>query len=300
MVRVLVFFALLGIAFGGYTTLSTEYRPSGQDPVQPGRVLVSDIIPGRFLAPAPRPVDDDPLALFNAEDTILIIFNHGSINEKAPDACDPDGMAPGILADLSGQELSGLRIAVFAYCSHLKVGVENPQDFRGYGLSIDRRAEDIEDLIRSFIESGMPAEQIFLSGQSEGAWASLLAARRERVPFNGVIAFAPAFAGQHEERSARWWQVHNAQADVLGAASHLNGLVFAFEGDPFNGIDDLAFLAAIEGIDFVPLSGESIDGLDCWGHEPHFTAYRNCFRRTQKSVILDFIKHRLWQAHVTN
>ena len=167
-------------------------------------------------------------------------------------------------------------------------------------MRVERRAKDIEDLVRSFLEFGVPPEQIFLSGQSEGAWASLVAARRQVVPFNGVIAFAPAFAGRTAERSQNGWRVQRRQVAAFGGLQRLDALVFAFEGDSFNRIEDLDFLEGIDGVDFVPLSGVSIEGIECREREPHFIAYRNCFRRTQKPVIVEFLRRRLWQTHATD
>ncbi len=294
MGRDILLAVIFALALGAILNLYRDELGPGDLPPEAPRALDPARIPGAFLPPAPRLVDGNPLAVHDARNTVLVIYNHGSINEFSPVACRPADNPPPILRDLAGQGLSGLKIVVYSYCSHGKVGVDNPWGFHGFDLPVTRRAKDIERLIRSFVDAGMPAAQIFLSGQSEGAWASLLVARRAAVPLGGVIAFAPGMAGQHEERSPIWWKIQNKHAARLARTARIDALVFAFEGDSYNRVEDLAFLARIDGIDLVALSGRSIEGIECRSDEPHFTAYRECFRQTQKTVILDFMKRRLW------
>jgi dienelactone hydrolase len=160
-------------------------------------------------------------------------------------------------------------------------------------LKIMKRVRKIEQVVRAFHDTGVPADHIFLVGQSAGGWASLLVARRQQVPINAVIAFAPAFAGQKAKRPDDMQTVQELHIAFLSAAERLNALVFAFDDDPYNTPEDLAVLRAIPGIRFIRLPADVIAGRRCERANAHATAFRDCFAQTQMDVILTYIAERV-------
>ena len=286
-----VFAALVGVVL---FVFRHELFP-GDAPPRPAEVLERDSIPGAYVGAAPALVRGDPLAPSDPQGLLVIIYNHGSIDSQDPWGCEPGELAPPVLSELAGEEVLGRRIAVYDFCSHVRVGREDAPALYGSDTALEQRTEDIESLVATFLAAGLPPENVFLAGQSQGAWASLQVARRRNVDFNGVVAFAPAFAGYREDRPVAYWRTQGKQQDRFEESGGLPALIFAFERDSFNEVEDLAFFAGIPGVTFLPLSGRVIEGLSCGTEDPHFTAHMDCFRRTQKPVIRDFLRSRLAQ-----
>jgi pimeloyl-ACP methyl ester carboxylesterase len=255
---------------------------------------VSPAVDGAYLGPAPFVTRDGERRLIpQPERSVLVVYNHGSAEELIPDACEPAGATtPPVIGDLAGQKIRGFRIIVFAYCTPSRVGAFHHASGEGEPKVV-KRTKDIERLIGEFVAGGLAPERIFVAGHSAGGWAALLAARRAVAPFNGVIAFAPAFAGRKAGREDGWWALHHRQVADLSLSERLDALVFAFEGDAYNDAGDLQFLAQVEGVDFVVLPGDRIDGADCDKPDPHQTPFRDCFRQTQGKRIVRFLEERL-------
>ena len=294
---VAVLFATGVLLLWGVLSDGLMQRPGARTPEAGPQLLDERILTGRFVPPRPRLVDGNPLAVDDAENTLLILYNHGTIDDGSLAECVSRYRPPLVLTDLMDRRVSGLRVAIYYFCSHDKVGPYRAGQNRDESRRA-RRAKDLENLIQSFIDGGMPPEQIFLSGQSEGAWVSLIAARRGAVPFTALIAFAPGTVGRLEDgdNAEAYWRWYRNRVAYLQEAGHIDGLVFAFEGDSYGAVEDLEFLSGIDGVTFVPLPGRSIGGIACREPEPHFIAFRECFRRTQKAVIVRFLERRLWQA----
>jgi pimeloyl-ACP methyl ester carboxylesterase len=267
------------------------------------RVLLYLVIMALFLAgcatqsqfiPGPPPgTPERSIAYPEPEKKVLIIYNHGSTREYRRDRCSPNGSTtPEVVRALSGKRVLGLDVVVYGYCTPAKTGSYGPRSGTGEP-KIMRRVANIEDLVRSFQGSGVPAAHIFLVGHSAGGWASLLVARRGNVDVNGVIAFAPAFAGKKSGRKPGWQVLHDNQVRFLAEAQEINALVYAFDSDPFNSPRDLEFLRGIPGVRFVRLSGQEIEADPCGPFDGHHTPFRDCFTRTQEKVILAYIAERL-------
>jgi pimeloyl-ACP methyl ester carboxylesterase len=167
-------------------------------------------------------------------------------------------------------------------------------------IKVMRRVRKIEEVVRTFLENGVPPKHIFLVGHSAGGWASLLVARRQQVPLNAVIAFAPAFAGRKAHRPEDWQAVHEQHVAFLSTADQLQALVFAFDKDTYNPPQDLVFLRAIPGVRFLHLSEQAIAGVQCQRPNGRRTVFQDCFMQTQLEIILSYIEVRVTTKDARN
>ncbi|HGG59023.1 MAG TPA: alpha/beta hydrolase [Gammaproteobacteria bacterium] len=233
---------------------------------------------------------NQPLSIPNPADKILLIYNHGSRSELRTDPCHPNqsylpGGMPTVVRHLAGKTVNGKEIVVYALCSRLH-GVKKLFDTRD-NLKIRHRVREIRRAVARFRKLGVPPEQIFLVGHSAGGWASLMIEAETPDLVNGVIAFSPAFAGFKSTRNRQWWGFRKLLEQELKAADHIDALVFAFPGDPYNSPEELAFLGTIPGVDFrTPRSGGGV--LSCY--HGHRGAFKACFEKAQAKVLLQFIQ----------
>lgn len=245
--------------------------------------------------PASFADEHTPTAIPYPENTILLIYNHGSQAEHKKDYCYPNSWTtPTLIKNLSGEKISRFEIVVYAYCSPWRFGGYNGMLRMGEPKVI-KRAKSIEKLVEQFINNGVANERIFLVGHSAGAWASLLVARRGNVSFNSVIGFAPAFSGKRENRSEGWWHLRDQQVDYLQEASSLPALIYAFEDDPYNDVKALNFLRDINGVVFI--STDDMTNIakenNCSPPSGHRGSFKNCFTQTQLNVVKNYIKQRI-------
>ena len=250
-------------------------------------------VEGRYINPKPALKDGKATAFQQPDDHVLLLFNHGSRAEPRADQCDPDGRTtPGVIKSLAGEEILGLTIAVYAYCTPSRKGSYRHQQAEG-DPKVLNRTRDIEVIVADYQARGLAPERVFLAGQSAGAWASLLVARRGLVTINSVIGFAPAFAGRRGRRPPGWQQLRDDQIAYLHQAPRLDALIFAFVGDPYEPPEALSFLRNVPGIELRALPSDVIDGVPCRRRTPHFTSFQDCFMSSQRQTILDYMAARL-------
>jgi pimeloyl-ACP methyl ester carboxylesterase len=249
--------------------------------------------PSQFISHAFPGKVPDGINLQDPDKRILLIFNHGSEQERSWDICRPTSWTvPEVIQELSGQKVNGRDIVVYNFCS------TSPGEYdaktRSGEPKVLKRAQGIEAVVRAFEEEGVPPRQVFLVGHSAGGWASLLVARRHYVKFNAVIAFGPAFAGTRADRSPGWQALRQRLASMIAEADHINGLVYAYANDPYESAADLAFLGRIDGVHLIPIDAR-FDGAGgrCPGPYGHRTAFRSCFARSQEQIILGYIRSQL-------
>jgi predicted alpha/beta hydrolase family esterase len=233
---------------------------------------------------------------------IVIIFTPGSGNGFKQTPCTPERLNSGygipyILHDLTENKINNKEIIIDGFCSNAVA-----TKFSQYSMETkpEARAKDIIEKINIFVKSGVPKKQIFVSGHSMGGWTSLLIGQELQGKIGGIIAFAPAFAGKYKTRNSFMEQLYNDRINKLKQSKYINGLVFAFKGDAFNKQKHLEFLKEIKGIDFVPLSDKIMSKeakFECknetnshryWSE--HKSAYKQCFRESQKEKIVNFLK----------
>lgn len=151
-----------------------------------------------------------------------------------------------------------------------------------------QRRDEILTLVRRFRALGVPAERIFLSGQSGGSCASLFALGAAPAEMNAGILFAPACIGTGEgfRRSAGLaGPVAQEIAAEMLSADTVTAMLVAFEADSWNKPGDLSYLA-----DRWPGSTE-IFSPECGAN--HSGAFHGCGLDAVATEVRDYFRRRL-------
>lgn len=237
-----------------------------------------------FLPPGPPVTDSGDFSIPAPEDAIVLIYSQGTRSSARLPSCNKQRGAHPVWNELSGKEIAGKTVFVYYLCTNVT------------GASyIKGRAAEIETALDLFQSKGLHPSQLFLIGQSAGAWSSLVAARTVPEKFNAVIGVAPAFSGTRARRGVFWEHKRAQEVRALENQSELKALIFAFEDDAFNRPEDLSFMRSISGVELVALPWDEIDGVGCSSEKrrAHSTGYRPCFTKTQKGRIQSYIEQRL-------
>lgn len=224
------------------------------------------------------------------ENQRVIIYNHGISRPQKEEPCLLRyNQPPKSLLALKNRET-----LVYPLCS---TSIESPA-ISSAGKQVYLRKIEINYAIDAFLARGIKPQNLFLAGHSNGGWTSLMMMKDVNQRFNGVIAYAPAFAGKRSEVSfAPWWRntVRPKQIKDMLRAPNMDALVFAYEGDAYNRPEDLQFL-----VNQYPLinQNEKLTGVDlisynCGLKNSHVTFRRDCRLRDTISRIQSFINSQI-------
>ena len=216
----------------------------------------------------------------------VIIYNHGISRPQQLEPCylfynDP----PKSLASLADTQT-----LIYKLCS---TATESPA-ISSAGKQVYLRKKEINYAIDAFLARGIQPKNIFLAGHSNGAWTSLMMMQDVNKRFNGVIAFAPAFAGKRSEASyAPWWRntVRPNQIKEMLKAPKMDALVFAYENDAFNRPQELQFLA--QNYPLSNTQGVDLIAYDCGLRKPHQTFRKDCRGAETSLRIKRFIEQQI-------
>ena len=243
----------------------------------------------------------------NKENTILIIYNHGSTVDWKLDKCSKawNKIPPAIL-QLHDQKIKNLQIKLYQLCSGVKGWTENERskmwevhkksgklsyelaDRNGTPLIKKQKQlfkqKIINNKIDDFTKQGF--NNIVLVGHSAGAWASITLKSQFPEKIDGVIAFHPAVSGTFKNRKDwPWWEDVRTQLIGLMKLENLkNALVFAHNKDHYETPKSLSFLSNLKSIKFVDISG-----LDCEGKAKlgrgHAITLTKCFAEKDNNIV---------------
>ena len=188
----------------------------------------------------------------NAENKKLVIWLHGQDNPRQKESCSAQyNLPPKTILALDERADTH----VYYHCTSVidpKMDGDNVPDDgvhyihgRAYGYYTLGRRDELETLLDRFLDIGVLPANIVLAGHSAGAWTALLAAASYPEKFNGLIAFAPSFAGKRrEEKRYPWWRkiIRPEQVEMIIRPNTVRKLVFAYEDDLFNRPAELAFI----------------------------------------------------------
>lgn len=241
------------------------------------------------------PVMKDPA------NTVVLIHNHGSILDRQTDACDMGKLnagsssMPHLFHDLHGKTIAGKTVLVEGFCSTMRGDYDT--DTKTGELKIVKRARAIAGRAKEYVAAGVPAKQIFLTGQSAGAWASLMVKAETPDAVNSVIAFSAAFAGRWRVRNAPWQAIRDEGIRGLQKASRLDALVYSIQNDEYELPEHHAFLDAIPGVERTVLSDLKVDNVACDSKTTsHALLFNVCVYMTQGRRIEAYIEKRLGNA----
>ncbi len=222
-------------------------------------VLVAACAPTRsqFVGDIPADAPRYEMTLPDPENTILVIWNHGHDRRYEEQSERDCGTVPEALTALAKARIQGMRVSIYQLCS---LEAADYDYIRKTGeRKLDKRVTAIEDHIFRARRQGVPARRIFLAGQSCGAWASLLVARRGIAEFNGLIGFAPACHGYlkiNNPSPLKQAILRNRETDVayISAIPTIRALIYQFGNDPWAPFGSLDFLDTLDGLERITVN----------------------------------------------
>ena len=213
----------------------------------------------------------------SAEDTIVVIYNHGTRNPRKKERCNAHyNQVPQSLRDLQSD-----RLRIYFLCSNATEG-EGPKQA---GNQVYARMYEIEQTIDALNKQGVLPEHIFLAGHSKGAWASLMLMNQVDKKFNGAVLFAPALSNRAGIKSFPWWreEVRPRQIEQMLQAKKISALIFAYEDDEYNRPQDLQFLKENYS------KNVNIVAYRCSYEDTHNTHLHDCQIDQTKALIAEYI-----------
>ncbi|MEM6664305.1 MAG: alpha/beta hydrolase-fold protein [Pseudomonadota bacterium] len=233
-------------------------------------------------APVPRIVGDAwtkaDLRIADAASATVLIYSHGTRRPQRFANCE----APGFTLPQILEQLDGGSVHVVRHCSRA-TEQSGPSTA---GQQVFARAAELTRLAEGYVATGVTADRIFLAGNSNGGWSSLMAYAQKPTAFGGVVAFAPAFSGPRSEITRfPWWRqdVRPRHVAKLKVAPELKALIFAYENDAFNRPQELQFLPEAHPKTVTLVS------YGCPGVRPHGTYRRDCRLRATTEAIKAFV-----------
>lgn len=176
------------------------------------------------------------LRVDNPEDTNIIIWNHHT---------EAMGSAPSCLGKTYFPPPSIMALEALGQTRVYYLCTRSTQE-PGKPFFAKQRRDEILKLVGELRALGVPAERIFLSGQSGGSCSSLFALGAAPKEMNAGILFAPACHGQGEGTKRQINRLSSlaqkVEKDIL-AAKKVTALLVAFKNDAWNKPEDLRFLA---------------------------------------------------------
>ena len=261
---------------------------------------------------------------------ILIIYNHGQDDhDKASKNCVWKNNIRNI-ASLSGKKVKDKEVLVYNFCTDHLAGDDwkrlwkNKFDFPYNGITkLDKRVNANLDLIKKFVELGVPNNQIFMAGQSCGGWATMMLMSKHPGEVAGGISTHHACYGELSkkykvkkvgtEKALEKFKkkrpgpayLREKQIKDISKAKNLPILVFTHPKDPYDGLLS-DWVEKIPGIKRIVISEKyKINNKNCsriginngerWKEKVkngHYMAIANCFQYYNPE-ILDYIASRL-------
>jgi len=226
-----------------------------------------------FMDDKGKPYSEEKIV--DKKNTLLIIYNHGSVEDKKTDPCKAKpkfgyiwhgAVVPAIL-QLHNKKINELEIKIYRLCSGVKGMSEKNQNKYGKQLKSKGKIELVDELknvkrqniiineVKKFKSLGF--ENIVLAGWSAGGWASLNLQSRFPDKIKGVIAMNPAFAGPKKEwqkQYPEWGAFREHQVNIFKQSDSLNALLFAHDKDVFENPETLYFFKKFRGLQFIDYS----------------------------------------------
>ena len=249
----------------------------------------------------------------NPEDTILILYSHGSEGDNKSDKCMKSWTkVPPVLTQLHNTKINNLEIKIYMLCSGVRGWSQAEQDkmaddfdkigklslnFKDKGglLLIDKQKQILKqkvilEKIKEFESLGF--KNIVLAGHSAGGWASMALYSYYPEIVKGAIAFNPAFAGKLVTNKDEFWSaIRKREIAKMKLSDSSNIIVYSHDRDEFESPSTLTFLSKLNNIEFIDLSSSLCKGKTMTGGD-HGIPLNKCFAVQEKKDenILNYLK----------
>ena len=249
----------------------------------------------------------------NPENTILILYSHGSEGDNKSDKCMKSWTkVPPVLTQLHNTKIDNLEIKIYMLCSGVRGWSQAEQnkmadDFDKIGklslkfkdkdglLLIDKQKQILKqkvilEKIKEFESLGF--KNIVLAGHSAGGWASIALYSYYPEIVKGVIAFHPAFAGKLVTNKDEFWSaIRKREIAKMKLSDSSNIIVYSHDRDEFENPSTLTFLSKLNNIGFIDLSSSLCKGKTMTGGD-HGIPLNKCFAVQEKKDenILNYLK----------
>ncbi len=292
-------------------------------PLHADKLLESGFLSGEWKL-------DTDFVVKDPKNKILIIFNHGQDDHDKPSKnCVWKNNIRNI-ASLSGEKVKDKEVLVYVFCTDHLAGDDWKRlwkkkfDFPYKGITkLDKRVNANLDLIKKFIDIGIPKNQIFLAGQSCGGWANMMLISKYPGKVAGGISTHHACYGKLSkkykvkkvgiEKALQNFKnkrpgpafIRESQIKDISKAKNLPVLVFTHPKDPYDGLLS-DWVEKIPGVKRIVISQDyKINNKNCkriginngerWEEKiknGHYMALGDCFQH-YNPTILDFIASKI-------
>tara|TARA_A100000164_G_scaffold51798_1_gene40381 strand:- start:314 stop:1240 length:927 start_codon:yes stop_codon:yes gene_type:complete len=261
---------------------------------------------------------------------ILIIYNHGQDDHDKPSKDCVWGNNIRNFASLSGKKVKDKEVLVYLYCTDHLAGDDRKRlwkkkfDFPYKGITkLDKRVNANLDLVKKFVELGVPKNQIFLAGQSCGGWVTMMLISKYPDKVAGGISTHHACYGKLSkkykvnkvgiEKALENFKkkkpgpavLRENQIKDISKAKNLPVLVFTHPKDPYDGLLS-DWVEEIPGVKRIVISEDfkinnkwcnriGINNGERWKEKVkngHYMALGDCFQ-SFNPTILDFIESKI-------
>ena len=249
----------------------------------------------------------------NPEDTILVLYSHGSEGDSKTDKCMKSWTkVPPALTQLHNTKINNLEIKIYMLCSGVR-GWSQPEqdkmfdDFENKGrLSLEFKHKDgqlligkqkqilkqkvIYEKVKEFNSLGF--KNILLAGHSAGGWASIALYSYYPEIIKGAIAFNPAFAGKLVTNKDKFWSaIRMREIEKMKLTNNSNIIVYGHDRDEFENPSTLTFLSKLKNVKFIDFSSSLCEGKTMTGGD-HGLPLNKCFAVQEKKDgnILNYLQ----------
>ena len=171
-------------------------------------VYADKILKSGYLIPTKKWADkidiNETFKILDPKNKIIVIYNHGSdsMDHKTKNCAWVNQLRN--FAQLAGDTINDKEIMVYLNCQgHLEgdlgATISNIKYFTSKwegpypGVSkMDRRVEGNLELVKKFVNMGVPKKQIIITGHSCGGWVTLLFTAKRMNEVGGGIALMPS------------------------------------------------------------------------------------------------------------
>jgi len=208
----------------------------------------------------------------NKENTILIIYTHGSMRDQKLDKClSKWNLVPQVIRNLHNKKINNYEIRIYRLCSgvrgwsqseqdkmwkhHEKTGNLSLKDNTGESLMSKQKQNQklkiIKNTIDKFADDGF--KNIILAGHSSGGWQSLKIQSNNYNLINGVIGLHPGAGGTIKNRKGwPWWE--DVRYYGFGDLTKLNAIIITHDKDHYNSPNDYSLLKKSNDVQFINIS----------------------------------------------